>query len=416
MRYDVILIGGGLSSLVCGITLQKAGKRCLMVSAGQNALHFSSGTFGLLGKLPNGKEVSEPIATIHKLGASHPYSKIGGGKIMEYAKATPQFFADCGIELKGNRNSNMYRLTPSGTLMPCWLALKETTVFPSRKERLRGRMLIVNFAGYLDFNTDFLAEGLEKMGVSVSRIADVKLPDVEHLRQNPTEMRSVNIARVMDREENWKQFAKEVADLLQGEEYVVIPEFFGLADHMVCEWLREMIPAEILFAGTMPPSVPGIRMQMLLKRAFVYAGGTFLMGDEVLASEVSEGRARSVRTANLGAIDVEADHFVLASGHFFAKGLLSTPKAVLEPVFGLDVSYPADRNSWYDIDFFAKQNYLGFGVETDQDFHPFKDGSPVGNLYVIGAELGGCNSLFEGSGAGVAIMTAFRAAEIIMNE
>mgnify|MGYP002939344405 CR=1 FL=1 len=33
MRFDVVLIGGGLSSLVCGIKLQKAGRKCLMVSA-----------------------------------------------------------------------------------------------------------------------------------------------------------------------------------------------------------------------------------------------------------------------------------------------------------------------------------------------------------------------------------------------
>ena len=31
MRFDVVLIGGGLSSLVCGIKLQKAGRKCLMV-------------------------------------------------------------------------------------------------------------------------------------------------------------------------------------------------------------------------------------------------------------------------------------------------------------------------------------------------------------------------------------------------
>ena len=415
MRYDVVLIGGGLSALVCGITLQKAGKRCLMVSAGQNALHFSSGSFGLLGRLPNGKEVTEPIAAVHKLGPEHPYSKIGDERVMEYAKRTPQFFADCGIELKGNRNSNMYRLTPAGTLMPCWLALKDTATFLGRDERIAGKVLVVNFAGYLDFNTAFLAEGLEKMGASVSRTVAVRLSEVERLRQNPSEMRSVNIARVMDREENWKAFAKEVSDLLQGEEHVVLPEVFGLADPVVADWLREMISAELLFVGTMPPSVPGIRMQMLLKKAFVSAGGTFLMGDEVLPSAISGGGVQYIRTANLGDIRLEADHFVLATGHFFGMGLSASPAEVRETVFGLEVDYPADRNDWYDKDFFARQEYLGFGVKTDADFHPFKDGGKVGNLFVIGAEAGGCNPLFEGCGGGVAIMTAFKTADVILN-
>jgi anaerobic glycerol-3-phosphate dehydrogenase len=35
------------------------------------------------------------------------------------------------------------------------------------------------------------------------------------------------------------------------------------------------------------------------------------------------------------------------------------------------------------------------------------------NVYVIGSELGGADALCEGSGAGIAVMTGFKAAEMI---
>ena len=99
MKFDIVLIGGGLSSLVCGIKLQKAGKKCLMVSAGQNALHFSSGAFSLLGKLPDGTDVAEPLSAVETLPSEHPYSKIGKQRLSEYVASVPGFFSDCGVAL-----------------------------------------------------------------------------------------------------------------------------------------------------------------------------------------------------------------------------------------------------------------------------------------------------------------------------
>lgn len=454
MKFDVILIGGGLSSLVCGIRLQKAGRKCLMVSAGQNALHFSSGAFGLLGSLPDGTAVQYPLEAIPSLPAGHPYAKIGVGKITEYAAMTPGFFESCGVHLVAAAPAaadpgapdaagvavpasagpgaaaaaadpvlrtvrNGFRFTATGTMKPAWLAMSEVAFFPT-EEALRDNdgtplesALIVNFAGFLDFNARFIAEGLEKNGIRC-RLETVRIDDVERLRKNPSEMRSVNIARVMTREQNWKGFAHQVKELMKGEDMVVLPEVFGLGGELIPQWLSEMIPAKVTYVGTMPPSVCGIRTQMRLKEAFESAGGTFLLGDEVLDPEVEDGRVLCVRTSNLGSMRLVADSYVLASGNLFGNGLTAAPGEFREPVFGLDVDYPSDRNDWYDPDFFAKQNYIGVGVKTDGSFHPSIAGKVVENLYVAGSEVGGCNSLAEGSGAGVAIMTAFKVADGIL--
>lgn len=81
MRFDTIIIGGGLAGLVCGLRLQEAGQKCAIVSAGQNAMHFFSGGFGLLAKLPDGTDVDAPLAAIPSLDATHPYAKIGADNI-----------------------------------------------------------------------------------------------------------------------------------------------------------------------------------------------------------------------------------------------------------------------------------------------------------------------------------------------
>ena len=416
MRFDTIIIGGGLAGLVCGIKLQKAGKKCAIVSAGQSAMHFSSGTFDLLGRLPDGTEVVSPLEAMASLPSEHPYSVIGTEKVAEYAAQANDFFADCVVKVSGDASRNTWRITPTGERKAAWLTLGDFTPVVSKDEKIANKALIVNILGYLDFNTKFLADSFEKQGTEC-RIAALKLEEMERLRKNPSEMRATNIARVMDRDGIWEKAAEQIKTLVKDEDIIVLPAVFGLKDGSVVEKLRKAIGTKTIFVATMPPSVPGIRTQMTLKAEFEKAGGRFFLGDTVVESAADEnGNIKSIATVNFNDIRMEADDFVLATGSFFSKGLIATPEKVYEPVFGIDLTYSEGRENWFNTNFWEKQNYISFGAKVDADLNASIDGKKIGNLYAIGSVIGGTNALYEGCGGGVAIVTALAAADRILEK
>ena len=374
MRFDTVIIGGGLTGMLAGITLQKAGQKTAIISTGQNALHFFSGSF---------ESIKEPSQRIVDL------------------------FAEAGVRL---HYSPGVRLLPLGTFKESALALEDIDIFPTPK--FARKVLIVNFSGYHDFFTSFLAEGLEKQGMTC-RLRFLNLPELETLQQSPSEMRSVQIARVMDR--IWEKVVQEVRVLLKDEDAVVLPQVFGLQDTSVPGRIRQGIPAHVVFAGTLPPSVPGIRTLILLKQRYQLLGGTYLMGDEVVRAHTHEGVVHSVATRNLDNHYIEAANFILSTGGYFSKGLISNPFQVLEPVFGLDVEYKEDRNEWYNPSFKEDQPYMHFGVKADENLHALQDGKPLKNLYVAGSILGGNRPEF-GFAAGQCIRTALFAADQILKK
>lgn len=416
MRFDTIIIGGGLAGLVCGIKLQKAGKKCAIVSAGQSAMHFSSGTFDLLGRLPDGTPVESPLEAVASLPEGHPYSVLGVEKVTRYADEAKEFLNSCGVKVTGEASRNSWRITPTGERKPAWLTLGDFTSLESKEEKVGDKVLIVNILGYLDFNTKFLADSFEKHGTEC-RIVSLKLEEMERLRKNPSEMRATNIARVMDRDGIWEKAAVQIKAMIKDEDTVILPAVFGLKDGSVVEKLRESIGRKTMFVATMPPSVPGIRAQMTLKAEFEKAGGRFFLGDTVIEATCHDnGNIKNVATVNFNDIRMEADNFILATGSFFSKGLIATPEKVYEPIFGIDLTYSEGRENWFNTNFWNRQNYISFGAKVDSDLNASVDGKKIENLYAIGSVIGGTNTLYEGCGGGVAIITALAAADRILEK
>ena len=407
MKFDTIIIGGGLSGLVAGIDLSRKGQKCLIVSSGQSALHFFSGSFELYGM------GDEPFKTMESLSPQHPYSMIGLENVKVLADKVKPFFREVGIELKGADGLNHWRITPLGAIKPAWLTLDEYASIPAEGQMPWKKVAILNIDGFLDFHTSYIAASLESRGVETV-VKGISMPELEKLRQNPTEMRSTNISKTLTGD-RINTLAARINEYAKGVDAVLMPAVVGLTSCSDVVRLKEMVNRPLHFIATLPPSVPGIRLQMMLKRHFQKVGGTYMLGDSVTGGEFENGKLNYITTQNHADVKFEADNFIIATGSFFSKGLVSDINGVREPIFGLDVISADQRSDWYKKNLFEAQPYMNFGVVTDNTFHASLNGVAVKNLYAAGSVIGGCNSMKEGSGAGVAILSALHVASLILN-
>lgn len=417
MKFDTVIIGGGLSGLTCGIALTQKGQRCVIVSSGQSALHFSSGSFDLLNYLPDGQAVSDPIASVDTLieaSPKHPYSKIGNADFEKYARKAETFFREIGISMQGSAERNHYRITPMGSLKSTWLTASDFAVSDNDERLPWKRVAIFVPVGFLDFYPQFIADEFLKKGTE-SNIEIFDLPDLDHLRRNPSEMRSTNISRVLDKEPN----LDKLADILNGRskdvDAIMFPACVGLKEDAL-KYLKKKVHKPLYLLPTLPPSAIGIRLQQYLHDYFVHLGGVYMLGDSVRKADVEDNRITKLYSYNHGDIPFIGHNVVLATGSYFSQGLIATSDKVYEPIFDLDVSFVSDRQQWYDVDVFASQGYQQFGVKTDDLFRGLHKGTPISNLYVSGAILEGFNPMKEGSGAGVSILTALNIADNILNK
>lgn len=406
MKFDTIIIGGGLSGLISGIISAKKGKRVAIISTGQSALHFSSGSFELLSKENN------PLKAIDSLPASHPYSKIGASRVSELANKVPELLSEAGVAVTGSAESNHLNITPLGKIKTGWLTLNDFLTFETMTDLKGQKAEIINIKGYFDFYPEYIALALRKLEVE-AKAQTITISELERLRKNSTEMRASNIARALEGE-SLEHFATELNRIISPTtDFVLMPAVIGLANEKPLDTLRSRLKCPVYFIPTMTSSVPGIRTQLQLVTHFEKLGGKFILGDTVTDGIIENGKLRSISTSNLGDNVLSADNFILATGSFFSKGLKSNFDKVYEPVFDLKINYLEHRSEWYNDDSYAPQPYMNFGLTIDGDFHPIYEDKAVENMYAVGSVIGGCNPLAEGCGAGVAILTAMHVAEKI---
>ncbi|WP_139737968.1 glycerol-3-phosphate dehydrogenase subunit GlpB [Aeromonas caviae] len=424
MKFDSIVIGGGMAGLSAALRLAEAGQKTLLMASGQSALHFSSGSVDLL------ESDGDPRAALPAFMAAHPdhpYSKVGMQNIEGSLADLQRHCAEEGLPLM-RQEHNHQRLTPIGTLKSTWLS--PDTCACMTEAPAPDAILLATLEGFRDFHPALAAANLATHArFAHSRIltGEIRLPQLAQFSRNPHEFRSADIARLFDKQGPGQQdlladLAREISRMVQecgvpGCRHIVLPACLslGLVGPRLSE-LERRTGCTIKEVATMPPSLIGMRMQEALKRRFMALGGTFLTSERVLGARYDGDKVIGVHSQHGEDQLFEADHFVLASGSFFSRGLESRLGGIREPIFDADVLSLAERDAWAGRRLFDHHPFMGFGVKTDERLRVLRGGRPLTNLYGAGSVLAHYDPIKEGSGSGVAVATGWQAAGHILAE
>ena len=412
MKFDTIIIGGGLSGLTCGIALAKTGKRVAIVAGGQNTLHFFGGSFELLGNV-NGAEVTHPLEAVSSLDQQHPYSKMGQELVAQLAELAKSLLNDAGVKTTGDSTRNHYRITPLGVTKPAWLTLDGLATTDTSDSLPWNKVALINIEGFIDYPIDFVVEGLRALNTSVE-MPTVTLECIKRARRSATEMRATNLAKVFTNTRNVAQLAEAINAVAGDVDAVLMPAVVGIDNEDASDILKAQVEKPMYFLSTLPPAVSGVRINAALRHYFQMLGGRFLLGDTVEKAVLEGDRVTHVNTAKLQNTPLEADHYVLATGSFMSKGLVSNFERVFEPLLDLDTNAPKEHAQWSQFGLMGDQPFMSYGVMTDEHFRPLKGGKPMSNVYAIGQVLGGHNPLTLGDGTGVSLLTALAVAQDIL--
>ncbi|MGU5593860.1 glycerol-3-phosphate dehydrogenase subunit GlpB [Aeromonas sanarellii] len=420
MKFDSIVIGGGMAGLSAALRLAEAGQKTLLMASGQSALHFSSGSVDLLESEGDPRAALPDFMTTHP---DHPYSKVGLANILASLDALQRQCAEEGLTLM-RQERNHQRLTPIGTLKSTWLSPETCACLTEAPAP--GALLLATLAGFRDFHPALAAANLATHArFAHSRIltGEIRLPQLAEFSRNPHEFRSADIARLLDRQpELLADLAREISRMViecgePGCRHIVLPACLslGLVGPRLAE-LEKRTGCTIREVATMPPSLIGMRMQEALKRRFMALGGTFLTSERVLGARYQGDRVLGVHSQNGDDQLFEADNFMLASGSFFSRGLESRLGGIREPIFDADVLSLSERDAWAGRRLFDHHPFMGFGVKTDDQLRVLRGGKPLANLYGAGSVLAHYDPIKEGSGSGVAVATGWQAAGHILAE
>jgi glycerol-3-phosphate dehydrogenase subunit B len=410
---DTVVVGGGLAGLTAAVRLVQAGQRVLVVAKGEGSTYLSGGTIDVLGYTP--ERVESPRSALPELAAErpeHPYARLAPDLVAE----SLDWFRGAvePLEYVGGLDENMLLPTAVGAVRPTALVSRSMAAGDLRQ---RPRMLVAGFRAHKDFYPEYVSDNL-RLGGFQARATVVEA----NPRPGEADVSGLVIAAALDGDRRFLvRLAEELAVAYAPGEVIGVPAVLG-ASRAPDVWaeLQERVGTQIFEIPTLPPSVPGFRLQRRLQDALRRAGGRLIVGSEAVGAESSNGAVSAIVVQDSARRrPYRARSFVLATGGFATGGLvLGDDGAVREPVLGLPVSGLHDDGALFGRRYFDSHPLSSAGIEVDESLRPVDAGGvPLyRNVHVVGAMLAGAEPWKEKSGDGISLASGYRAAGAVLQE
>jgi glycerol-3-phosphate dehydrogenase subunit B len=414
MRAEVVVVGAGPAGLASATRLAEAGRQVLLLARGNGFTHWGAGAVDVLGRV-GGEPVDRPLEAIDRLPEGHPYHLVGREAVRDGLDWFSGFAAAAGLAHAGDPERNRAQVTAFGTLRP-------TCLLPEPAAgALRGRVAVVNFAGFRDFSPALCAASLRRAGIDAVP-ASAPLPAWDHDRY----FTGVELARAIDDVGFRRRLAPGLARAADGAEVAVVPAVLGLnRGHEPWADLQSLVGTPLVEAATVPPSIPGLRLFAAYRSRLEALGVRWQFGFPAVGVERDGDRVTAVRSEGASRnVATRCQELVLATGGVAGNGIEANRDGTLtEGVAGLPVrglalrepEAPDGRLAYVGDRFLGEQPLAAAGVRVDAELRPVDDaGEPLAaNVHCVGGLLAGHDPTAEGSREGVALATAARVAALL---
>ncbi len=420
MKFDIAVVGSGLSALVAARTVQRAGRDPVLIWPGLSSLYFLYATVDVLGyaNATSAQPVEEPVDGVRQLIADnpdHPYARAGLPALQEGCALLLEWLGEAGFRWRGTLARNLLLPTATGTPKPSCLVPTSMVAGDLQHDE---PIVFCGFDGYQDFIPELAASNLSRVWNSGRRTVSavrVALPSVKPDRL----FTSIDMARSFED----ATFRREVAGRLRRAlnddgARLGVPAVLGLThDTDVHAEFEKETGHPVFEIPTVPPSVLGLRLFDRLRRHIQETGVEMIWAAPAHEAEVVSGRCTRIHLKSAGRDQpVEARAFVLALEDAVDGAWRAGPHTVRDPFFHQVLAHHATPGERTDESLFQPQPFAAIGYPVSERLQPTdKDGQPLAsNVFVAGGAMAGYDPTGIKARGGMAIATGYRAAQEAM--